>query len=1072
MQKITNLPAPIKWVLAASGVGVLVGIGGVAGSGNWKLLGIFAIILIVLLALFLGGFFLWNQWQKQKQNARLRGGLAQSATAAPRGMSATGLAKLDSLRKKFSEGVEAFRSRGKDIYALPWYVIIGEPGSGKTEAVRHCNVGFPPGMHEGDNDTGYMGVGGTINMNWWFTNHAVLLDTAGRLVFEEVKPGETSEWKEFLKLLRSNRPHCPINGLLLVIPSDSLIKDSSEQIATKAGKIAQQLDVIQRILDFRFPVYVVVTKSDKINGFREYFENVTDPQLQHQMMGWSNTEPLDAPFKPELVERHLQQVTERLRRRRLGLLRDPVPEGSSRRIDEVDSLFALPGSLLSLTPRLRRYLETIFMPGEWSAKPLFLRGIYFTSSMREGAALDQELAEAIGIAADQLPEGKVWERERAYFLRDMFMEKAFKEKGLVTQATNTRQMLRHRQMLVYVSSFVALSVFLVFAWFGMKTLRQQVQDRRDYWAAATKIGWDNGTWSRPIVKWDEENGVFSLVTNKFSFVNDKLTLPEIHDKFRELAENNIQGRWTSPALAASYNSRSKAAQRTLFETGVIKPLHDAAVRVMRNPATDAARANQADALALLIRLEGNILSRAQGDSVDMDPDTAANFLGVFSRFVTGSDASEDSNLVATMVWTYTGNPAGRNSWPPAWLSTMTTSPAGTPTNTTLDTGLDFFISTATNTKVDVRQVTELEAAVPAYEKVENTFLQALNGGSRTDALARMNDLKSAKATLDGRIANAAKGDFFRTSVTFNGALQTLTNRNIAFGRIERADTEALRSSPNNPVFASISNHIVAEKRAFRASLLNTFSPADLQEFARLDARFLGPQGDLSAYEQRWRLYDRSLAKDLDAQLGFPLLRDSTTVLPVGGMDALSKSLDARAGELSASMKSLNLQDSGPWPALKTRIDDLKNLAILLQGKNGQPDSCTVSLVKVDDFTDPAEKWRGRYRAIRLASPGTDPGSIKIESDENQELGKVDVDKAFTLQLFQLDTDKSPKETLQENAPWGPLAIIAKYHGTPEKEGDGKTWIVLRPVPGVDGNFIKLRLVFDDPLPDLKHWPAQ
>jgi len=37
----------------------------------------------------------------------------------------------------------------------------------------------------------FQGVGGTINMNWWFTNNAVLLDTAGRLMFEEVKPGET-----------------------------------------------------------------------------------------------------------------------------------------------------------------------------------------------------------------------------------------------------------------------------------------------------------------------------------------------------------------------------------------------------------------------------------------------------------------------------------------------------------------------------------------------------------------------------------------------------------------------------------------------------------------------------------------------------------------------------------------------------------------------------------------------------------------------------------------------------------------------------------------------------------------
>ena len=119
-------------------------------------------------------------------------------------------------------------------------------------------------------------------------------------------------------------------------------------------------------------------------------------------MGWSNPDPLDEPFKPEMVDKHLEQVAARLRRRLLGLMRDPVPDNpEGRRTDEVDSLYAFPHSLELLSSRLRRYLETIFIAGEWSAKPLFLRGIYFSSSMREGAALDAELAEAIGVSVDE-----------------------------------------------------------------------------------------------------------------------------------------------------------------------------------------------------------------------------------------------------------------------------------------------------------------------------------------------------------------------------------------------------------------------------------------------------------------------------------------------------------------------------------------------------------------------------------------------------------------------------------------------------------------------------------------------
>ena len=542
MDKFANLPTPLKWFLGVTGLGALLGVAGVAGSGNWKLLIIFAIVLVGLLLLSSSA----DSWPSMPGNAGNKtpgsgSEIHQSTTASPRGMSATDLAKLDSLRKKFQEGVEAFRSRGKDLYALPWYVIVGEPGSGKTEAVRHCNVGFPPGMHEGENSVGYLGAGGTINMNWWFTNHAVMLDTAGRLMFEEVKPGETSEWREFLKLLKKNRPNCPINGLLLVVPSDSLIKDTADQIASKAGKIAQQLDVIQRVLDFRFPVYVVITKSDKINGFREFFENVTDPQLQHQMMGWSNPEQLDSPFRPDAVDKHLNQVAERLRRRRLGLLRDPVPEAAPRRTDEVDSLFVLPNSMLMLAPRLRRYLETIFMPGEWSAKPLFLRGIYFTSSMREGAALDQELAEAIGVSADELPEGKVWERERAYFLRDLFMEKVFRERGLVTRATNVKGRLQRNQLIIYSCTLAALVIFVGIAWLGMRTVRAQVKDRSDYWSAAAKVGWYGSAWNYAILRLDEDTGQYIPATNRVRFANQQLTVGQVQAKLRELAEQRTPG---------------------------------------------------------------------------------------------------------------------------------------------------------------------------------------------------------------------------------------------------------------------------------------------------------------------------------------------------------------------------------------------------------------------------------------------------------------------------------------------------------------------------------------------------
>lgn len=510
-------------------------------------------------------------------------------------------ARLDDLRKNFEAGVQKFRDAGKNLYALPWYMVVGEPGSGKTEAIRHCNVGFPPGLQDQ-----LQGAGGTLNMNWWFTNHAVLLDTAGRLMFEEVEPGATSEWQEFLKLLRRSRPNCPINGMLLVIPSESLVRDSAETIEHKGTKIAQQLDQIQRNLGVRFPVYVVVTKCDLINGFREFFDEIADPQLQHQIVGWSNPAPLDAPFNPEQVDQHLATVRRRLVRRRLGLLLDPVHTEDSKasRTSQVDALYEFPDALMDIAPRLKRYLSMIFVAGEWSSKPLFLRGIYFTSSMREGEALDAKLAEALGVPVESLPEGKAWERDRSFFLRDLFMSKVFREKGLVTTAVSTGKQQAARRGLVYGLAATGLLMLGAFSLLGHRSMNQTMVGPTEFWtsmAAAAAAGTEpadlaTGLSARtlPIVAPNSKGSseffyranpdVPDPLLTRLPINEDRKTRARIHLELKERSEQRLPVPWVYSPIAMlggetdrdiARASREDAA-RSIFESGVLKTLLDAA----------------------------------------------------------------------------------------------------------------------------------------------------------------------------------------------------------------------------------------------------------------------------------------------------------------------------------------------------------------------------------------------------------------------------------------------------------------------------------------------------------------
>jgi len=678
--------------------------------------------------------------------------------------------------------------------------------------------------------------------------------------------------KEFLGLLKKNRPNCPVNGLFLVIPSDSLIKDSADDIAKKAGKIAQQLDVIQRVLDVRFPVFVIVTKCDKINGFREFFDGLTDPQLQHQMMGWSNPESLDSPFRPEMVDQHLGQVVQRLRRRRLGLLRDPVPENANgRRTDDVDSLYALPYSLSSLAPRLRRYLETIFIAGEWSAKPLFLRGIYFSSSMREGAALDADLAEAIGVPVDALPEGKVWERERAYFLRDLFVEKVFREKGLITRASNTGRMLRSRQIALFGSGSAALALFVIVAWISVGSLRESVTEQSAYWSAVGEAGWANKSWKQSIIPIRDDGKYADYWTNQVKVAGTKKSLADFHATLRQLAEKPLKRNWVLPGLAARYNANSKDAQRIVFEGGIVKPLTEATrQKIVREPATDPeSQQRQSEALVALIQLEADILNRRQGSAQDeLTPEGAKAFIRPLLSFSASQDASIPTNLLATFAWTYSVNDKGRGTWPPAWLSGNSPGSSNLANNVAIRTGLDLFIKTATNnvqTQMGIwGQTIQLRDALRSFQRKEAELAGAARGVDDNVVAGSFSDLIATKKAIDDQLAVLSTSRLFPGGVSLTNAYQnftTIVNSTVtdAFKKVEAASAKALREHTGYPLFVALGARLKGVQGELTSRVQQVGATADQKEFKDLDETHLvRVDGETRAYAKRCALYQAAI----------------------------------------------------------------------------------------------------------------------------------------------------------------------------------------------------------------------
>ncbi len=383
--------------------------------------------------------------------------------------------RMDDLRQEFQRGLEIYSQYGKDLYSLPWYVVVGEAGSGKTEMIRRSEIGFPDKLQ-----SFWQGSGGTMSMHWWFTNHAVIIDTAGRLFLKDsddqgqADDGSEKLWKEFLQMLTKNRSDCPINGLCLVIPASSLAgqadptadQASYREIDQKAGQISRQMEVLRSELGVRFPVYIIVTKTDLVVGFREFFDAIEKPEERYQMIGWSNPDPLDQPVRAKVVGDHLRDVAERLRKRRMAIMKDPVPKSRMKtQLETVDSLFEFPKSLEAMAPKLERYLQHVFGQDQWSGDPPFLRGVYFTSSLQQGGVLDGAMAAALGIDVDEYQlqeqnEDLSLSKNKTFFLRDLFVDKVFHEKGLVVRRGKSPSKLRGWKFWFPVTLVAALMLFL------------------------------------------------------------------------------------------------------------------------------------------------------------------------------------------------------------------------------------------------------------------------------------------------------------------------------------------------------------------------------------------------------------------------------------------------------------------------------------------------------------------------------------------------------------------------------------------------------------------------------------
>lgn len=335
------------------------------------------------------------------------------------------------------------------LYDLPWYVLIGPPGAGKTTALLHSGLEFP-----GSDPEGIAGFGGTRNCDFWFASDAVLIDTAGRYTTQDSDAqADKASWSAFLKQLKSARPDQPINGVILTLSCTELMTAGPDGLRQHAETVCARLDELTATLRVRVPVYVMFTKADMIAGFREFFGSF-DEARRRVVWGTTFQQRKGQGDVAAHVSREFHDLVSRL-----------TDEVTDRMVEELDSatrisVFGFPAQMAMLEPAVASFLDQVFGMTRKRAGAV-LRGFYFTSGTQEGSPIDQVLGTfAASPGATGMQTAFMSGRGRSYFLHDLLTKVVFAERswaGFDRRRMLRRSIFRGMAKMTIISAVVAVA---------------------------------------------------------------------------------------------------------------------------------------------------------------------------------------------------------------------------------------------------------------------------------------------------------------------------------------------------------------------------------------------------------------------------------------------------------------------------------------------------------------------------------------------------------------------------------------------------------------------------------------
>ncbi|MEN4829103.1 type VI secretion system membrane subunit TssM [Pseudomonas sp. P39-UII1] len=367
------------------------------------------------------------------------------------------------LRERLLQSIERLHSnkpRGtpaKDaLYALPWYLVVGQPAAGKSTMILQSGLNFPYAEREGAR---VAGLGGTRNCDWFFSSEAVLLDTAGRYMNS---PEEAGKWRGFLQLLRQQRQRRPLNGLIVSVSIADILHGSAEDQERVAKRLRERIQESCALLEVRLPIYLVFTKSDLIPGFTPFYRQLDDSargEVMGKTFSHKGFEQADwgqrfGKAMDELTGYWQQVASQQLVQQDIQVTRHN------------DAAYRFPLELAALKPRLQRFVDSLLRANPYQNAEL-LRGFYFTAALEADEAQwgshGEHVAERFALAHGE-GAAQGGSQPSPLFINSLFRKVIIPDQHLVALYTSNRRERRRKAAWVGAASLAGLLLCSLWGW--------------------------------------------------------------------------------------------------------------------------------------------------------------------------------------------------------------------------------------------------------------------------------------------------------------------------------------------------------------------------------------------------------------------------------------------------------------------------------------------------------------------------------------------------------------------------------------------------------------------------------